>query len=91
LLTINQSSLQMPKVGIFRVILAKVAKVLKTSMRAKDIMGRWGGDEFVAIMPKTDLENAKKIVERLKSQLGKMEILAEGKRFMYKEKRKKAL
>jgi diguanylate cyclase len=62
-------------------VLAKVAKVLRTNMRAKDIVGRWGGDEFVAIMPNTDLENAKKIVERLKSQLEKVEIPAEGRRF----------
>ncbi len=62
-------------------VLAKVAKVLRTNMRAKDIVGRWGGDEFVAIMPNTDLENAKKVLERIKSQLGKMEILAEGRRF----------
>lgn len=62
-------------------VLAKVAKVLRTNMRAKDILGRWGGDEFMAIMPNTDLENAKKVVERLKSQLEKMEILAEGRRF----------
>jgi diguanylate cyclase len=62
-------------------VLARVAKVLRTSMRAKDIVGRWGGDEFIAIMPNTDLENAKKVLERIKSQLGKMEILAEGRRF----------
>jgi diguanylate cyclase len=35
----------------------------------------------MAILPNTDLENAKKIIERIKSQLEKMEILAEGKRF----------
>ncbi len=40
-----------------------------------------GWDEFIVIMPNTDLENAKKIVERLKSRLEKMEILAEGRRF----------
>jgi len=62
-------------------VLARVAKVLRTNMRAKDIVGRWGGDEFVAIMPNTDLENAKKVLERIKSQLEKMEILAEGRRF----------
>jgi len=50
-------------------------------MRAKDIVGRWGGDEFVAILPNADLENAKKIVERIKFQMEKMEILAEGRRF----------
>jgi diguanylate cyclase len=62
-------------------VIAEVAKVLRTNMRAKDIVGRWGGDEFIVIMPDTDLENAKKIVERLKSKLEKMEILAEGRRF----------
>ena len=62
-------------------VLAKVAKVLRTNMRAKDIVGRWGGDEFVAIMPNTDLENAKKVLERIKSKIEKIEILAEGKRF----------
>lgn len=62
-------------------VLAKVAKVLRTNMRSRDIVGRWGGDEFMAIMPNTDLENAKKVVERIKSQLEKMEILAEGRRF----------
>jgi len=62
-------------------VLANVAKVLRTSMRAKDIVCRWGGDEFMAILPNTDLENAKKVLERIKSQLGKMEILAEGRRF----------
>jgi diguanylate cyclase len=62
-------------------VLANVAKILRTSMRAKDIVGRWGGDELIAILPNTDLENAKKVVERIKSQIGKMEILAEGKRF----------
>jgi len=62
-------------------VLAKVAKVLRTNMRAKDIVGRWGGDEFVVVMPNTDLENAKKVLERIKSQIEKMEILAEGKRF----------
>ncbi|WP_448583505.1 GGDEF domain-containing protein [Thermocrinis sp.] len=62
-------------------VLAKVARILRTSMRAKDIIGRWGGDEFIAIMPNTGLEKAKFAVQRLKSNLEKMEIIAEGKRF----------
>jgi diguanylate cyclase len=62
-------------------VLVKVAKVLRTNMPAKDIVGRWDRDEFVVIMPNTDLESAKRIVQRLKSQLEKMGILAEGRRF----------
>ncbi len=63
------------------VVLVKVAKMLRTSLRAKDIVGRWGGDEFIVILPNTSLENARKIIERIKSQLEKMEVLAEGRRF----------
>ncbi|WP_333784277.1 GGDEF domain-containing protein [Thermocrinis sp.] len=62
-------------------VLAKVARILRTSMRAKDIIGRCGGDEFIAIMPNTNIEQATVIVQRLKSNLEKMEIIAKGKRF----------
>jgi diguanylate cyclase len=64
-------------------VLAKVAKVLRTNMRAKDIVGRWGGDEFMAILPNTDLENAKKIVERIKFQIEKWKYLQKARGLRY--------
>jgi diguanylate cyclase (GGDEF)-like protein/PAS domain S-box-containing protein len=48
------------------VFLKKIADILKESFRREDIISRWGGDEFISILPKTDAENAKNIAKRIK-------------------------
>lgn len=35
-------------------VLQTVARTLSSSLRARDIVGRWGGDEFVALIPRID-------------------------------------
>ncbi|MCJ7665775.1 MAG: diguanylate cyclase, partial [Actinobacteria bacterium] len=50
-------------------LLNKIAKALKVSLRSEDILARWGGDEFVAILPKTNIKEAKDILERVKIEL----------------------
>lgn len=35
-------------------VLKKVASVLQSSLRKKDILVRWGGEEFIIILPETD-------------------------------------
>lgn len=47
--------------------LVAMAKVLKQSCRLTDIIARWGGDEFVVLLPKMDLENGKKVCERIRN------------------------
>lgn len=39
--------------------------LLRSSLRKGDIAGRFGGEEFLAILPETDLETARLIAERL--------------------------
>ncbi|NEV61049.1 GGDEF domain-containing protein [Thiorhodococcus minor] len=39
--------------------------LLRSSLRKGDIAGRFGGEEFLAILPETDLETAKAVAERL--------------------------
>jgi diguanylate cyclase (GGDEF)-like protein/PAS domain S-box-containing protein len=39
-------------------ILQKISQVLKETIRITDVVGRWGGEEFVVICENTDLENA---------------------------------
>ncbi len=57
------------------VVLKKVAEVIRTSMRKSDITARYGGDEFVLILPETDKVGCKIIVERIKDLVKKKEII----------------
>lgn len=47
-------------------ILRAVADQLRTAIRAEDIIGRWGGEEFLAILPATDLAGGVAVAERLR-------------------------
>ncbi len=47
-------------------VLAKVATILRTSIRETDVAGRYGGDEFIVILPYTDLKYAGMIAERVR-------------------------
>ena len=47
-------------------ILKNIAKILKESIRNVDHLGRFGGEEFVIILPNTSLENAVIVAERIR-------------------------
>jgi diguanylate cyclase (GGDEF)-like protein/putative nucleotidyltransferase with HDIG domain len=47
-------------------LLVKVAKVIKNTCRADDIIARLGGDEFVIIFPDTTTTEAEKVILRIK-------------------------
>jgi diguanylate cyclase len=47
--------------------LQELAQVLDGVVRETDIVSRYGGDEFVVVMPQTDLENACILSERLRA------------------------
>lgn len=46
-----------------------LASVLQSSCRVEDIVGRYGGDEFTVILPEADLPEAKRVAERIQSNL----------------------
>lgn len=46
-------------------LLRNVSKLLKQISRSEDIVGRWGGDEFVILLPKTSDEEAHMITKRI--------------------------
>jgi len=50
-------------------VLRQLADVLRAHMRQKDTVARWGGEEFVAILPGTDLDTAVGIAERLRADV----------------------
>ncbi|MFO8059835.1 MAG: PAS domain S-box protein [Bacillota bacterium] len=42
-------------------VLQRVARLIRSSVREEDIVARWGGDEFVIILPQTSFERAEEI------------------------------
>jgi len=55
-------------------VLVQVAHTLLKTLRNIDIVARWGGEEFIVLLPTANLDNAKKIAEEIRSQVEKLEI-----------------
>ncbi len=49
--------------------LQAVAGILNANSRESDIVGRYGGEEFMMIFPNTDYDNAFRVASRVKDQL----------------------
>jgi two-component system cell cycle response regulator len=47
-------------------VLRKIGEMLRESFRQSDTVGRYGGEEFVVIMPETDIEVAQRKLETLR-------------------------
>ena len=50
-------------------VLVVLAETLRNLLRGQDIVGRLGGEEFVAILPATDLDGAHALGERIRAQI----------------------
>jgi diguanylate cyclase (GGDEF)-like protein len=50
-------------------VLAHAARVLDEALRAEDAIGRWGGEEFLVVLPGTDEQGALHVTERLRAAL----------------------
>lgn len=48
-------------------LLQKSAEIIKRACRPQDIIARWGGDEFVILLPNTPCEEARRLTERIRS------------------------
>jgi diguanylate cyclase (GGDEF)-like protein len=47
-------------------VLRRFAAILKTQLRAADALARWGGEEFLLLMPGTRLDDARVVLDRLR-------------------------
>lgn len=50
-------------------VLVSIAEILKRNARETDVLGRWGGEEFLLICPETPLGLCGEIAERLRRDL----------------------
>jgi len=55
-------------------ILKMFARVLQDNVCARDTVYRYGGEEFAVILPETEVENARRITERMRTQLEGMQL-----------------
>ncbi len=42
---------------------------MSSTIRKQDIIGRWGGEEFMILLPRTELKEAKLICERIRKKI----------------------
>jgi diguanylate cyclase (GGDEF)-like protein len=47
-------------------VLKTFASILRRDLRSIDVAGRWGGEEFVVLMPDTSLADALAVIERIR-------------------------
>jgi diguanylate cyclase (GGDEF)-like protein len=50
-------------------VLRLVARTLRTDSRATDVVGRWGGEEFMLVLPATGLDEAVGVLDRLRARV----------------------
>lgn len=51
-------------------VLVEIAHLLTKGTRSVDVLGRWGGEEFLVICPDTDLGGAMDVAEKLRLMIG---------------------
>jgi len=61
-------------------VLQSVAKTLVGTLRDSDLVGRWGGEEFLAVMPDLRQGALETLAERCRTLIGKVSVPWEGKR-----------
>ena len=61
--------------------LQEVAKRIRTVTRTIDVPSRYGGEEFLILLPETDLEGALQVAERLRAELALLSFTTESSRF----------
>ena len=59
--------------GFARQLLAKVGDVFSETSRTADLIGRWGSQEFMAVLPGEDIEGAGTFAERVRVKAGRLE------------------
>lgn len=55
-------------------VLITVADAIKRRLRHSDVFGRWGGEEFLLVLPETSLSNAALLAEKIRAQVAELSI-----------------
>lgn len=55
--------------GVGDRVLVESSRLVADHLRRSDLLGRWGGEEFIVLAPETDLQGARLLAERLRLRL----------------------
>ncbi|NBC47827.1 MAG: diguanylate cyclase [Gammaproteobacteria bacterium] len=59
-------------------LLREIARLLSSQSREADWIARWGGEEFLILMPDTDIQQGRVLIERLHEQIAQAQFQVEG-------------
>ena len=59
-------------------VLRTIARRIRASIRESDVVGRWGGEQFLALLPMTDLPGARTFAERIRAMIDWAEVVIDG-------------
>jgi diguanylate cyclase (GGDEF)-like protein/PAS domain S-box-containing protein len=54
-------------------VLVEFSRLMKTNTRKSDVVGRFGGEEFIIICPETSLDSALKVAEKIRDRVAGFE------------------
>ena len=57
--------IEIHKSKIGDIILKEISQIISNSIREQDISARWGGEEFLVLLPQTNLEGAKIVANKI--------------------------
>ena len=57
--------IEIHKSEIGDIILKEISQIISNSIREQDISARWGGEEFLVLLPQTNLEGAKIVANKI--------------------------
>lgn len=60
------------------IVLKDLADVLRSKVRTSDIVGRWGGEEFLFVLPETTCKGAMVVVERIRNAVSEIRVNCSG-------------
>ncbi len=56
------------------IVIQELAEIIKGASRSSDIPARWGGEEFILLLPNTDANGARLVAERIRDRFKKVSV-----------------
>jgi len=61
-------------------VLRRIARIIQTELRTTDVLARYGGDEFIALLPETPTKEALEVAERIRVAVAESPLVTDGSR-----------